>query len=175
MRVKFINTDNYSMVDVLTKLEEVITTTKRNLERDTGNKVKDTVLADVVVTVGIIPEGGSYNEPQMLSVEHHEGYPEMFEWVIDMAEGKEVNNEVESFVSEQQVAVANGDTPEFEEVDSLYNAEHLSTLDRKDYGDMAVTKSEHKDGFNVMQYFKNDKLIQEVKLTPKEEEADNNG
>lgn len=167
MKVQFIgNVAGEDFEDVLiAKLDEVLVTTAEKLQEDKGANVESVIITEAEFTVGLKIEG--IEEPQLLSVEHHEGQPEMFKWVVDLDNGKEENNEEESFVDEWTASMQQGKEKEFATIESVYDAGDLTLDEKETVGNMDKVTLNHKDGFKVVKVYQNDKLIQEYKLTPK--------
>lgn len=110
------------------------------------------------------------DEPQVMTVEHHKGSPEMFTWVVDMDKDSAVSNEDNSIFDEFTVAKSQGQELNFKEVESLYNIIDLEEIPEltEEYSDMSKKVYVHKDAYRVVQVRQHRKLIQEYKLTPKE-------
>lgn len=170
MRIKFINAENTSVSNMKDKLQEVIRTTILNLQRDQDVEIEEATITEVQFTVGVVPEGG--DEPQVLTVEHHEGFPEMFEWIVDLSEGKEATNKDKSFQSEQQVAMAKGIHQHFKEIESVYNEDDLKATSEQQAGDMAQVTYDHTDGFQVVRIYQEGRLVQEYKLSEQAEDVE---
>ncbi|MED4619531.1 hypothetical protein [Priestia megaterium] len=153
---------------LIKKIEEVAESTIERVEQETGAKITGHEIHEAEVTVKVLVEG--MDEPQVLTVEHHEGQKEMLTWVVDVDEETVLNNEEESLFDEYTVAKAQGKELEFKEVKTKYNLIDL-TEDKslaEEFSDMSKKVYDHKDGFKVVKVFQNKKLVQEYKLVPKE-------
>lgn len=152
---------------IFEKLEEVLVSTVDRLEADQNISVNDAVVVGAKFTVGLEIEG--MDEPQFLTVEHHEGVPEMFKWVIDYNAGTELNNENGSAYDAWSIAKTKGNELPFETVESAYDDNMLVVQDKETFGDMSrVTYSHKEEDHKVIRIYQNDRLVQELKLVPKE-------
>lgn len=168
MKVTFIGELNIEQL--AKKLIEVADSTALRVEQENeGVKITGYELHDAEVTVKFNVEG--MEEPQVLTVEHHKGHPEMLTWIVDMDNEKESSNEDESQFDAYTVAkVKDGKEPEFKEIESIYNIKDLTEIEEltESYGNMSKKVYEHTEGYRVAQIRQNKKLVQEVKLIPKE-------
>jgi len=178
MIVKFTNTENHSLLDIIPQLEDVIKGTKESLQRDKGVTIEDTVLSEINIKVGLGVEGKE--EPQFLTIDHHEGVEEPFTWVVDLAEGKATNNEDNSFIDPYEAQLSKGETPDFEEIETKFPDEHL-TIEKVDkVGDMqeiVYSTDESLEEAIIVKLFEEngDKLITEYAYTSVEEYEEDNG
>jgi hypothetical protein len=170
MKVQFIGELN---VDLLArKLIEIAENTALRLEKEQNVKINGYGIHEAEVTVKYDVEG--MEEPQLLTVEHHKGQPEIFTWIVDVDKDETASNEKESMYDAWTVAKAQGKEHQFKEVKSVYNLIDLEEIPElsEDFGDMSKKVYSHKDGFRVVKVFQNKKLIQEYKLIPKEKEQE---
>lgn len=150
---------------IVDKLDEIMTSTAERLMAEQDVKITGAVFTNAQFTLGFNIEG--MEEPQLLTVEHHEGIPEMFKWVVDVDEDTKVSNEEKSAYDAWTVAKAKGEELEFEPVESLYNKADLKPTEQDVFGNMTRTVLSHKDGFKVSQVRQNGHLIQEYKMVPR--------
>ncbi|MEH7117245.1 hypothetical protein V7128_07460 [Neobacillus vireti] len=166
MKVTFVGELN---IDIIAKkLLEVTESTIQRLEKEHGVKINGTKIHEADFSVKFDVEG--MDEPQMLTVNHH-GMAEPFQWIVDMDENTEINNQEKSMFDEYTVKKYQGVEHEFKEVKSEYKKKDLTKESSEEFGDMSKVVYQHKDGFKVVQVFQNKKLIQEYKLIPKKEQA----
>ncbi|MCM3639664.1 hypothetical protein M4D68_00695 [Priestia aryabhattai] len=154
------------------KLNEVADSTVERVMKETGATIENYSIKEAEITLQFMVEG--MDEPQVLTVEHHEGQREMLTWVVDMDEETELSNEEESLFDKYSASIAKGEQMKFEEIKSEYNLidlEEDKEMHEK-YSDMEKKVYDHKDGFKVVRVFYNKKLIQEYKLVPKESDAE---
>lgn len=160
---------NINVDDLVNKLTEVIVTTSERLEKESKGKtvIESTGIVEADFTIKFKVEG--MDEPQVLTVEHHKGQPEMYQWIVNMDEDTIANNELDSMFDDYTVAKAKGEELKFKEIESIYNDADLTEESSEVYSDMAKIIFNHKDGFKVVRIYQDDKLIQEFKLIPKED------
>lgn len=154
------------------KLNEVADSTVEKVMSETGATIENYSIKEAEITMQFKVEG--MDEPQVLTVEHHEGQREMLTWVVDMDEETEISNEEESLFDKYSASIAKGEEMKFEEIKSQYNLIDLEE-DKKlheKYSDMEKKVYDHKDGYKVVKVFYNKKLIQEYKLVPKKSDAE---
>jgi hypothetical protein len=171
MKVEFVGKLNIDAV--AKKLIEIADSTAERVQSENeGVKINGFEVHDAEFTVKYHVEG--IDEPQILTVEHHQGSPEMFKWIVNADKDETVNNEDESEFDAYTVAKAQGKEMEFAEIDSIYNIVDLTEIPEltEDYGSMSKKVYEHTDGYRVVQVRQNRKLIQEYKLIPKETEKE---
>lgn len=164
--MKVIVSGGTTLEGLVEKLEEVVQSTvvKMGLQSDlniTGYEVHE-----AEVTFKFKVEG--MEETQLMTVEHHEGYPELFTWLVNVSDEVETSNEEESMYDEFTVNAAQGKEMEFQEIESLYNMEDMVAVESEEYSDMKKITYQHEEGFSVIQIMQGEKLIQEIKLTPKD-------
>lgn len=151
------------------KLIEVAQSTAERMEKENeGVKITGFDIHEAEVTVKYHVQG--MDDPQVLTVEHHKGHPELLTWIVDMDEDTTANNEDESAFDEWSVAKAQGKEHQFAEIVSVYKDEDLTEESAEHYEDMSKVVYSHKEGFKVAKIFQDGKLIQEIKLIPKEKE-----
>lgn len=150
------------------KLLEVAENTVAKIEAENGAKINSYSIHEAEVTFKFDVEG--IEEPQVMTVEHHEGHPEVFTWLVDADKGTEMSNEDDSLYDAWSVAQAMGEDMKFEEVQSIYSIVDLTEIPElsEAFGDMSKKVYEHTGGFRVVQVRQDRKLIQEYKLVPKE-------
>lgn len=150
------------------KLLEVAENTVAKIEAENGAKINSYSIHEAEVTFKFDVEG--IEEPQVMTVEHHEGHPEVFTWLVDADKGTEMSNEEDSLYDAWSVAQAMGEDMKFEEVQSIYSIVDLTEIPElsEAFGDMSKKVYEHTGGFRVVQVRQDRKLIQEYKLVPKE-------
>ena len=149
------------------KLLEVAENTVAKVQAEQGAKINGYSIHEAEVTFKFDVEG--IEEPQVMTVEHHEGSHEVFTWLVDAEEDTASNNEDDSLYDAWSVAQAKGTDFAFNEVDSVYSIIDLEEIPElsESFGDMSKKVYEHKEGFRVVQVRQNRKLIQEYKLIPK--------
>ena len=166
MKVTFVGELNVELL--AKKLLEVIENTAIKVQTENeGVKIKGFGIHEADVTVKFDVEG--MDDPQLLTVEHHQGHPEVLQWIVNVDEDTMASNEKESMYDEYTVAKANGQDLNFKEIESLYRLIDLEEESREEYSDMHKVVYNHVDGFKVVKVFQHRKLIQEYKLVPKEE------
>lgn len=111
-------------------------------------------------------------EGQFLTVEHYKDQPEYFQWNVDMDADDLSNNEEKSNYDAWTVAKNSGEELAFETVESVYDGADLSEQSLEVFGDMKRATLNHKDGFKVVQIYQNGNLIQELKLTEKDNKTE---
>lgn len=162
--------NNLDIEDVWYKLNEVIdhTISKAQAENK-GLFIEGTELVDAEFTVKFKVEG--IDEPQVMTVEHHKGTPEIFQWVIDMDNDTEASNKEESMFDAWTASKVQGKDLTFEEINSIYDIMDIDEIPEltEEYSDMSKKVYQHKDGFRVVQVRQKRRLIQEYKLIPKED------
>lgn len=152
---------------ILSRLDEVLISTAERIEAENeGVKINGAVLTEATFTFGYEIEG--IEEPQLVTVEHHEGHPEVFKWVIDLDNEEQLNNEESSVFDDWSVATANGEAEDFAEITSVYDPVNLSYESEENFGDMDKVTLNHVDGYKVVKVYQKKRLVQEYKLTPKE-------
>lgn len=171
MKVEFIGKLNIDTV--AKKLVEIADSTiERVVKESEGTaKVNGFEVHDAEFTIKFNVEG--IDEPQVMTVEHHLGQPEMFKWIVNVDKDESSTNELKSEFDAWSVAKAQGKEVVFEEIESLYNtleAEEITEF-TEDYGSMSKIMYEHQDGYRFVQVKQHGKLIQEYKLIPKEEKV----
>lgn len=166
MKIQIINAQGADLESIVDKLEEVVTTTIGKLATDKGIAVADARIIDAEFTIGLEIEG--LDELQYLTVEHHEGVPEAFKWVVDMGNDKAENNEDASYFDSWSVAKYKGHEQVFEPVESVYVDEDMFLISEETFGNMSKRLYNHMNGFEVARIYQNGALIQEYKLIPKE-------
>jgi hypothetical protein len=171
MKVQFVGKLNIDAV--AKKLVEIADSTIERIEKEQeGVNITGFEVHDAEFTVKLNVEG--MDEPQVLTVEHHKGAPEMFKWIVNPETDEANSNEDESEFDAYTVAKAQGKEMEFKEIGSIYgilDLEEITELSEV-YGNMSKKVYEHKDGFRVVQVRQNRKLIQEYKLIPKEDKKE---
>lgn len=172
MQVQFIGKLNIDAV--AKKLIEIAESTIERVEKENeGVKVNGFEVHDAEFTVKFNVEGIS--DPQVMTVEHHKGHPEMFKWIVNMDKDEAQNNEQESeFDAYTVTKVKEGKELEFKEIESQYNILDIDEIPElsETFGDMSKKVYEHKEGFRVVQVRQNRRLIQEYKLIPKEDKKE---
>lgn len=169
MEIQFVGkVEDYDFEDVIVdKLGEIVDTTIARIEAENeGTVIKGAVVTEATFTIGLHIEG--IEEPQLVTVEHYKGHPEVFKWVIDLDKDEQLNNEESSVFDAWSVATAKGEAKEFEEIKSIYDPTELSFEVEENFGDMDKVTLNHVDGYKVVKVYQNKKLIQEYRLTPKE-------
>lgn len=168
MKVQIIGTD-LNLKQVTEKLSDVIMNTIQKVEAEQGVNITGFSIVDSETTIKLKVEG--MDEPQLLTVEHHKGFPEMFKWIVNVDKDEANSNEEESEFDEYSVAKSNGEEKQFAEIESVYSIVDLQEIVdlSETYGNMSKKVYEHKDGFRVVQLRQNRRLIQEYKLVPKED------
>lgn len=164
--MKVITTGGASLSEIFAKLEEVAENSMKKMSEQTDLKILGYEVHEAEVTFKFKVEG--MEEPQLMTVEHHVGYPELFTWLVNMENEDTSTNEEESMYDDYTVSIAKGEEMQFEEIESLYEEDDLEEESVEEYGDMKKITYKHIDGFKVMQIMQNDKVIQEVKLIPKD-------
>lgn len=156
---------------LMEQLNDIVMNTAEKAMQENGGTatIHGAEIHDAEFTVKFQVEGMA--EPQILTVEHHQGQPEMFKWIVNAETLESSSNKDESEFDEYTVAKAKGIEKEFIEIDSIYSILDLQeTVDLADnYGNMSKKVYEHIEGFKVVQVRQNRKLIQEYKLIPKED------
>lgn len=156
--------------DLVDKLTKVAEETAEKLSKEQGVEFKGFKVHEAEITVKYDIEG--VDEPQVLTVEHHEGYPELFTWLLNVDTETQSSNEDESQYDEYTVAKSKGEDIQFKEIESKFDSEDLTVETVEEYGDMAKETYYHVvDGSKVMQIKQDGKLIQELTLTPKDGEV----
>lgn len=168
MKIKFVGKLNVDML--ASKLIEITESTIERLQKEQEADIEGYKIHEADITVKFDVKG--MDEPQLLTIEHHKGHPEIFTWIVDVDKYEASNNEKESMFDDWTVAKAQGKEYQFKEIESVYNMEDLEEDESlyEVFGDMSKRVFNHKDGFKVVQVFQNDKLIQEYKLVPKKKE-----
>lgn len=168
MKVQIIGTD-LTIGQVTEKLSDVIHNTIEKVESEQGVKINSFGIVDSETTIKLHVEG--MDEPQLITVEHHKGFPEMFKWIVNVDKDEANSNEEESEFDEYSVAKSNGEEKQFAEIESVYSIVDLQEIVdlSESYGNMSKKVYEHTDGFKVVQVRQNRRLIQEYKLIPKED------
>lgn len=168
MKVQIIG--NVPMVDleeqIVKRLEDIVVATADRLYMEKSVQVNDLFITNAEFTVALSIEGQA--EPQLLTVEHHEGHPEIFKWVVDIDKEEAHSNEEQSEFDEWTVSVIDGEEKKFKPVKSVYDQAELQLEDKEEYGNMAKLTFVHDSGFKVVKVYQDGNLIQEYKLTPKE-------
>jgi len=171
MRVTFVG--KLDVNEMLSKLNEIAESTINRMIAESADEVSISgfEIHDAEFTVKFNVEG--MEDAQVMTVEHHEGYPEMFKWIVNADTDETTSNEEESEFDAYTVAkVKTGKEPEFKEIESIYNImdiDEISDLSEV-YSNMSKKVYEHKDGFKVVQVRQNRRLVQEYKLIPQKEE-----
>lgn len=155
---------------IIEKLEDIVDSTIERLQHENeGTVIESTVITGATFNIALNIKG--VEEPQVLTVEHHEGHPEVFKWVVDLDADETLNNEKSSLYDDWTVAAAEGKEHLFTEIKSVYDHADL-TLDKQvDYGTMSEVTLDHVDGYKVVKIYQHGKLIQEYKLIPQETET----
>lgn len=167
MKIKF--TGNMTVKDVENKLQEVVDSTISKLkEGDTEVAIEGWELDEVEVQVKFKIEG--VEEPQVLTIEHHEDQPEMFTWLVDMDKDQSLNNEEESLVDVWSASMAKGEAYDFEEIITEYGDDGLEEIDVEIYSDMSKKVYNIKGTKDqLVRIYQYDKLVQEYRLKDIEE------
>lgn len=153
------------------KLLEIADHTATKVMQDTGTKINSFSVHEAEVTFKFDVEG--VDEPQVMTVEHYEGKPEIFTWLVDAEADTTANNENESLFDAWTVAKAEGKELDFKEIESEYNEADIICEDSESYGDMT------KDTYSIVgskdklvRVYQGNKLIQEYRLVAKEEKVE---
>lgn len=167
--MKIIITGEMSPMTLVDKIKQVAVETAQKLEAEQDVKLNGFKIHEAEVTVKYDIEG--VDEPQVLTIEHHAGHPELFTWLLDAETGEKSSNEGESQYDEYTVAKSKGEDVQFKEIESIFNPEDLLLDNVEEFGDMAKETYNHVDGSKVMQIRQGGKLIQEMTLIEKKEEV----
>lgn len=169
MKVQFIGKD-IQAGEMVAKLQAVIAETLAKFAEDTESEVAVTAqgIVEAEFTIKFNVDGEEL--PQIMTVEHHPGSPEMFTWIVDMDKESTITNEESSMFDDFTVATAKGKEFNFKEVESVYSIIDLEEIPEltETYTDMSKKVYEHKDGYRVVQVRQHKKLIQEYRLIPAE-------
>lgn len=164
--MKVIITGALSPIDLAEKIAKVASETAHKLETEQGVKFTDYQVHEAEVTIKYSIEG--LDEPQVLTVEHHEGQPELFTWLLNAETDEKTSNEDESQYDEYTVAKAKGEDVKFKEIESIFDSEDLTFVSEEQFGDMVKETYNHMDGSVVVLIKQDGKLIQEMTLTAKD-------
>lgn len=170
MKIKIINAQKETMESISNRLEDIVENTVARLEKEQGVEIEDVVIEDVEYMLGLKVKG--MEEVQFLSVEHHEGVPEVFMWVVDAEEGTAESNNEASFYDSWSVAKMQGLEQEFKTINSIFTDHDLGHLNTETFGNMEKHTFEHVGGYNVVRVYQDGRLVQEFKVLPKEETAE---
>lgn len=162
MKIKF--TGNMTIKEVEDKLQEVVDSTSHKLaDEGTDVAIEGWELDEVEVQVKFKIEG--VDNPQVLTIEHHEGQPEMFTWLVDMDKDLSLNNEEESLVDVWSASMAKGEAYDFEEIITEYGDDGLEEIDVDIYSDMSKKVYNIKGTKDqLVRIYQYDKLVQEYRL-----------
>lgn len=166
MEVQFLgNVEEHDFTDVIVdRLGEIVdSTVERIMAENDGVVITGAVVTEATFTVGLHIVG--IEEPQLVTVEHHKGHPEVFKWVIDLDEGVDVSNKDVSMFDSWSVSAANGDEQEFTEIESQYDPVALTFESEENFKDMDRVTLLHEDGFKVIKVYQHKHLVQEYKVT----------
>lgn len=153
------------------KLIEVAENTALKVEQDTGAKINGYSVHEAEVTFKFNVEG--MDEPQVMTVEHFKGQPELLTWIVDADADTTANNEDESLFDAWTVAQKEGTVLVFDEIKSEYDDNYLLLEDTEQYGDMSKEVYSFLEGKDkLVRVYQEDRLVQEYKLISMEDDLD---
>lgn len=147
-------------------------TVKKVQIENEGVLIKDCNVAEAEVTFKFDIEG--QDEPQLMTVTHHEGASEVFTWLVDVDRDKQVsttNNQDKSLYDPYSVATAQGKDFDFKEIQSEFSDVQLEQESTEEFGDMKKIMYDMEDGKKLVRVYHKGKLIQEYTLVPKKQTA----